>query len=504
MKFSQLSQLVVVCLCVLGAPCVVAQAPLPTPTGERVVLGNASVQADRYELGQRQRAAEAAWDAQPQPEKRLDAIVHLNRAVKALFSLNLAEAGRSLDEARFTLSEPLTPFALWAESACFVPSTRLLDAAEAELAFAVRTLYEAKSGIQPRDARLKITVLRDGKATGKAQEFPLPTLPINSTLSLKGLGEGDYTLRLEFKLNTQTLTVSEQTLSLINRPAARITQLQQLANLSKTPTTDSETARALGAMLFLMWQRQLPETNLPFARLLAEAELAANLSRINSVHGGAYYGLRRPGQYWLTLATASGAVATRVQAPESVKASQPLPLVIALHGAGGSENSVFDGYGRGAMAELCAQRGWLLVAPRGTMGFTPLRTAEIIDAVDKLYPVDRYRVFLVGHSLGATQAIASVQAAPLRYAGVAALGSGGSVIGGIGVENMSFFIGVGTEDFIAYQNARKLAYDLKRANVKTVRLREYREIEHLMIVPTALPDVFAYFDDLAARVPALR
>jgi pimeloyl-ACP methyl ester carboxylesterase len=499
MKYSQFSQFAVVCLMALLAQFAQAQAPVPTPSGERITLGNTSIQSDRYELGQRMRATEAAWDAQPAPEKRLDAVTHLNRAVKAFFSLKLDEAGRSLDEARAALGEPQTPFVVWAESVSFIPATRMLDTAEAELAFAVKPLYEAKSGIQPRDARLKVTVLREGKGTGKSQEFPLLTLPINSTLSLKGLGEGDYTLFLEFKLNTQTLTTSEQSVSLLNKPATRIAQLQQLANASKTHSTDSETARSLGAMLFLMWQRQLPETNLPFARLLSEAELAANLARVN----GAYFGLRRAGQFWLWLATTGGSVPTRVQAPDSVKAAQPLPLVIAMHGAGASENMFFDGYGNGAIAQLCAQRGWLLVAPRGSIGFTPLRTAEIIDAIDRLYPVDRSRVFLVGHSMGASQAVASAQAAPVRYAGVAALGGGGSVIGGQGTENLPFFIGVGTEDF-AYQSARKLAYDLKRANVKTVRLREYREIEHMMIVPSALPDVFAWFDDLAARVPALR
>ena len=101
------------------------------------MLGNASVQAERYELGQRLRATEAAWDAQALPEKRLDAVALLNRAVKAFFSLNLNEAGRSLDEARVALGNELTPFMLWAESAYFSPATRLLDTLEAELPFAV-------------------------------------------------------------------------------------------------------------------------------------------------------------------------------------------------------------------------------------------------------------------------------------------------------------------------------------------------------------------------------
>ena len=72
MKFFRFSQFVLVCL--LLAATAYAQAPLPTPMGQLVVLGNASVQAERFELGQRLRATESAWDAAAHPEKRLDAV----------------------------------------------------------------------------------------------------------------------------------------------------------------------------------------------------------------------------------------------------------------------------------------------------------------------------------------------------------------------------------------------------------------------------------------------
>ena len=56
----------------------------------------------------------------------------------------------------------------------------------------------------------------------------------------------------------------------------------------------------------------------------------------------------------------------RVQVPRDMKKGQSVPLVLALHGAGGSENMFFDGYGDGKVARLCAERGWLLAAPTGT------------------------------------------------------------------------------------------------------------------------------------------
>ena len=38
-----------------------------------------------------------------------------------------------------------------------------------------------------------------------------------------------------------------------------------------------------------------------------------------------------------------------------------------------------------------------------------------------------------------------------------------------------------------------------KAGVRTVEYREYPEVEHMMIVPIALPEVFALFDRAAKR-----
>jgi predicted peptidase len=176
-----------------------------------------------------------------------------------------------------------------------------------------------------------------------------------------------------------------------------------------------------------------------------------------------------------------------------VKAGQPLPLVIALHGAGGSENMFFETYGAGAIAKLCEQRGWLLVSPRGT-GMKPERVAELIDAMDKLYPVDRARVFVVGHSMGGGQTAAAANLTPEKFAAVAVLGGGGAVRNTTDdFKKLPFFIGIGTEDF-ALRGAKTLNEGLQKAEVKTINYREYADIEHLTIVQVALRDVFAFFD----------
>lgn len=453
-------------------------------------------QADRFELGQRMRACEAAWETQYNGESRRTAVTHLKQAVQFFFGFKLSEAAQELDAARMELrwpNEP-TPFARWAESLFVKTDSRLIDAAETTLPFTVGVAYQAPGGIQPQASKLRLTLLRGKQIIGQPYEIKLGALPLNDKLLFKGLAEADYTLRHEILLNNKLLASSDQTLSVVGKLKARLEFLQKSADALPQITTDGESARALIQLLDQLAQKSVPETNLPAARLLAESEAALRETSL----GRGYYGQRKTGQFWLTLALPGISVPVRLLAPAAAKSGASLPLVIAMHGAGGSENMFFDGYGQGKIAALSESRGWLLVSPRGTPGFTPNRASQIIDAIDKLYPVDRQRVFVIGHSMGAAQAIASASATPARFAAVAALGGGGSVKESDELIELPFFVCVGAQDF-AYSNARKLAFELKKANVKSVRFREYPDVEHLVIVQEALPDVFGFFDEMARR-----
>lgn len=453
-------------------------------------------QADRFELGQRMRACEAAWETQYNGESRRLAVTHLKQAVQLFFGFKLSEAARELDAARLELrwpNEP-TPFARWAESLFVKPDSRLIDAAETTLPFTVGAAYQTPTGIQPQASLLRLTLLRGKQVIGKPYEAKLSALPFNDKLLFKGLADADYTLRHEILLNNKLLASSEQTLSVVGKLKERLEQLQKSAAALPQISTDTESARALIKQLDQLAQKNVPETNLPAARLLAESEKALREASL----GRGYYGQHKPGQFWLTLVLPDGAVPVRLLAPAAAQTGTRIPLVIAMHGAGGSENMFFDGYGHGKIATLSEARGWLVVSPRGTPGFTPNRASQIVDAVDKLYPVDRQRVFVIGHSMGAAQAISSASATPNRFAAVAALGGGGIVKESDALIEVPFFVCVGAQDF-AYTNARKLAFELKKANVKSVRFREYPDVEHLVIVQEALPDVFGFFDEMARR-----
>ena len=119
---------------------------------------------------------------------------------------------------------------------------------------------------------------------------------------------------------------------------------------SSATSTDRATLHALGELLALLAERHTLETDYPAARLLAEAEALAQAIAAKE----RFYGPPRTGQFWLSLVIDGGTAPVRVFVPDAVKAGKPVPLVVALHGAGGTENLFFDAYGNGKIFQYQA------------------------------------------------------------------------------------------------------------------------------------------------------
>jgi predicted esterase len=96
--------------------------------------------------------------------------------------------------------------------------------------------------------------------------------------------------------------------------------------------------------------------------------------------------------------------------------------------------------------------------------------------------------------MGASQAVELLQSNAKRFAGAAVLGGGGRIRKADPLKNIPVFVGVGSKDF-ALGGAKSLHRALEEAGAKST-FKEYPDIEHMIIVRVALPDVFAMFDKL--------
>ncbi len=120
--------------------------------------------------------------------------------------------------------------------------------------------------------------------------------------------------------------------------------------------------------------------------------------------------------------TRKAKVAVRLRAPANI--SEPLPVLFLFHGAGGSENMFFETYGAGRAVHDGIQRGWLVVAPRLGFAGPGLECGAILDELSKCFTIDRKRVMMIGHSMGAGQVVRQATLDPTLPAALAALGGG--------------------------------------------------------------------------------
>jgi len=101
----------------------------------------------------------------------------------------------------------------------------------------------------------------------------------------------------------------------------------------------------------------------------------------------------------------------RIYVPPAYTAARAFPLVVALHGLGGTEDSMFGPAYK--VSEQAAQRGYIAVAPlgyridggygRGDTRRAQLSEADVMEVlaiVRKQYNIDNRRIYLVGHSMG--------------------------------------------------------------------------------------------------------
>ncbi len=117
----------------------------------------------------------------------------------------------------------------------------------------------------------------------------------------------------------------------------------------------------------------------------------------------------------------------RLFVPSSYNGS-PMPLVVAMHGTGGNENTIFDDatYQHGPLKAAAEKHGAIVVSPLGR-GVTEYRgigendVFQVLADVQRRYKIDEDRIYLTGHSMGGTGAAYLAMRHPDLFAAVAPL-----------------------------------------------------------------------------------
>jgi pimeloyl-ACP methyl ester carboxylesterase len=484
----------------LLAPALVQErAPQAAPTA----TGPAELDAGtwRYETGRRMRAMERAFAAASE-ERRAAAVETVDGSVALFFKADMAGVARELDAARRLLGggdgEP-TELERATDALAILPSARLVARGTERLELRFAPLYGETDVLE----RATITLRTADRGTGAERFVARVGEGVGAPfgLDLDGWSANRFLLRGELEVDGESVPLAPLRFEIVADLSARLAALkEQVGRRSKlADTIGAHTAYQYLGLLEDLVDGKTLETDYPAGDLLERAEFLVNAQ---AQHDGAgepsavARWIGTAGERWLTLPLAKGTSNVRLFVPSGIEPGARVPLVLALHGAGGSQNLFFDGYGDGLAVDLARERGWILVAPQ--VGFLGCPAAEIVDALAAHVPIDTDRVFVVGHSMGAAATIGAAAKTPDRFRAIAALGGGGDATQAVAA--IPVYLAAGASDF-GKRGVDALAARLEGFGAANLVHRTYENTEHLLIVQRALPDVFAFFDLFAAAVP---
>lgn len=220
-----------------------------------------------------------------------------------------------------------------------------------------------------------------------------------------------------------------------------------------------------------------------------------------AIRGGSNPYAGRAGNWWGVFKSGSATIPLRVVGPPPAAgrkgASAPgaalerRPLLVAFHGTGGDENMFSFAYGRGRLVQLAQERGFLLVCP----STYPFVTQEkhfprLLEWVERLYPIDRSRVYVLGHSLGGITASRLASIYPDRIAKTVCL-AGLYVPPTAAALPPTAVFSAELDRIIPAAHLKSLTADLVSRGLP-VRCTELAHLGHTQMVEACLPDAIDF------------
>ncbi|MCC5830208.1 MAG: hypothetical protein JJU36_12235 [Phycisphaeraceae bacterium] len=456
---------------------------------------------------------------------------HADEAVSHFFSLRLARAVATMDQ----VSDQLEPEPATADLAALRPWLNSLrielnrpvypdDAAGIEIR--IDQLYEVEL---PRAVELGVLAVPTDRRAADAAELVMGTMtvePGRGDVQLRishdrasAIPIGSYTLALRIAdpVNERhTLTVQRGGFSRVER-SLFIERREMRALLDAMSWRDESIAtdaRAVADRIDILTdrpsRRRAAEFQMDMSLLLAQ--LREELERLEA-EAPPFAG--HPGTYWRTFRSASSNMAAWIHVPEvAAKRDDPptpdaapppradgdesLPLIIALHGAGGDEAMFMFAHGGGMLRTLADERGFVLASVQ-----TPalLRDPSLLDvliqAMARDHHVDIRRVFLVGHSMGGFAISRLTRESSDRFAGAAMI-AGMHDIGRV-EDSPPLRLYIAAEDRIVPLSRLEPVAARARAQGTPLSIEIRRGIGHLLVVSDVLESAVDWLLDLPAR-----
>jgi poly(3-hydroxybutyrate) depolymerase len=335
--------------------------------------------------------------------------------------------------------------------------------------------------------------------------------PLSVDLDLRGVPDGTYRLRAEVADGDQVLGSTTLTIAAIERLDDRLGRL----SIGAQSVAESVKADVLSPVDYVR------NVNLSRIGLGAAVDLGSDLAKAEAVLTAAKSGrdpfVGRVGDITRHyLFTPAGEILPyRLYVPTTYNTSKPMPLIVALHGLGGSEASFFEAYER-RLPTIAEKHGYILVTPLGYrpdgfygwgVGEPPADPAarqlqerseqdvmEVLARVKRDYRVDESRIYLMGHSMGAIGTWRLAAKYPDIWAAIGPLSGSGTPATVEKMRGIPQVVVHGDKDpTVPVNGSRLMVAEMKRLGVEV----QYIEVpggDHNNVVPPNLEAVVSFFD----------
>jgi pimeloyl-ACP methyl ester carboxylesterase len=196
----------------------------------------------------------------------------------------------------------------------------------------------------------------------------------------------------------------------------------------------------------------------------------------------------------------------RVFVPSNYNPAQPCPLIVALHGATGDENTYMDRYtepgtGKSLFKKLGEQRGYILATPngRGPFGLYVDNSArDVLDVVERMHRLYQpAQIFLTGHSMGGSGTWMLGFKHPEKFAALAPVAGRPQDLKTISLKNapdMPVWFASALKDTLVTPDSTRQLAKIAKSELGTFKYVEFPEEDHFTIGIKSMPGVFDFFD----------